>query len=396
MTCCPAWTAARQRQALAHLDTGQPLAEAAGKPVTANAYLAAGHHRGPRCGRGHRGLPRVTDASLVTALRPGGNGWRRESFDQLAGAVVAGHVIESARRPPGATTRSWTRSRPPLPRFPIAEVAADGSSVITKQPGYGRPGLPGTSRPSCSTDRRPAYANPDAVAHFERHASADGRTGLLISGTRASPPPATAKVAINFLGGYRNTMTLVLTGLTSRRRRVAEQELFAILGGRDQFADADARLLRFDRPYRPHERAATAHLRITVKDPTRARSARRFSNATMELPSAATRASTPRPADAGKRVRVYWPRSSRRRGAARGVLPTDHRATRPPTRVRPAWVVGGCAPSAARWQPRCRPATGRPRRRLNAWPAGTPTVTAPLGRSARPGPATRAATQRRI
>ncbi len=84
---------------------------------------------------------------------------------------------------------------------------------------------------------------------------------------------------MNFLGGYRNTMTLVLTGLDIEAKAAwAQQELFEILGGREQFADVDVRLLPFGAADVP-----MAHLRITVKDPDRRKVGRRFSNATMEL-----------------------------------------------------------------------------------------------------------------
>ena len=87
-------------------------------------------------------------------------------------------------------------------------------------------------------------------------------------------------MAINFLGGYRNTMTLVLTGLDIEDKAAwAEQELFGLLGGREQFADVDVRLLRFDRPDAPTNEQATAHLRITVKDPDPRKVGRRFSDA---------------------------------------------------------------------------------------------------------------------
>ena len=132
---------------------------------------------------------------------------------------------------------------------------------------------------------------------------------MRISGTRGSPPPPTAKVAINFLGGYRNTMTLVLTGLDIEEKAAwAEQELFGILGGRDQFADVDVRLLRFDRPDAPTNEQATAHLRITVKDPDPRKVGRRFSNATMELALggyAGFHTTTPPTPESA--YGVYWP-----------------------------------------------------------------------------------------
>ncbi len=131
----------------------------------------------------------------------------------------------------------------------------------------------------------PAYANPDVIAHFDT-AQLDqvGPDRVRCSATMGSPPPATTKVAINFVGGYRNTMTLVLTGLDIEKKAAwATEELFGILGGRDQFGEVDVRLIRFDRPDAPTNEQATAHLRITVKDADPRKVGRRFSNATMEL-----------------------------------------------------------------------------------------------------------------
>jgi hypothetical protein len=300
-------------EALAHLDTGQPLSSAGGKPVTANAYLGGwGITAALDAGADIVVCPRVTDASLVTGPAAWWHGWRRGDFGQLAGAVLAGHVIECG---PQATGGNYsfldeiTDRR--YPGFPIAEVAADGSSVITKHPDTGGLVSPGTVTAQLLYEiAEPGYANPDVVAHFDTVTlEQDGPDRVRLSGTRGSPPPATAKVAINFLGGYRNTMTLVLTGLDIEDKAAwAEQELFSILGGREQFAAADVRLLRFDRPDAPTNEQATAHLRITVKDPDPRKVGRRFSNATMELALggyAGFHTTTPPAPESA--YGVYWP-----------------------------------------------------------------------------------------
>jgi Acyclic terpene utilisation family protein AtuA len=300
-------------EALAHLDTGQPLSGAGGKPVTANAYLGGwGITAALDAGADIVVCPRVTDASLVTGPAAWWHGWRREDFDWLAGAVLAGHVIECG---PQATGGNYsfldeiTDRR--YPGFPIAEVAADGSSVITKHPDTGGLVSPGTVTAQLLYEiAEPGYANPDVVAHFDTVTlEQDGPDRVRLSGTRGSPPPATAKVAINFLGGYRNTMTLVLTGLDIEDKAAwAEQELFGVLGGGEQFADVDVRLLRFDRPDAPTNEQATAHLRITVKDPDPRKVGRRFSNATMELALGGYAGfHTTTPPGPESAYGVYWP-----------------------------------------------------------------------------------------
>ena len=83
---------------------------------------------------------RVTDASLVVGPAAWWHGWSPTSYDELAGAVVAGHVIECGCQATGGNFSGFQGSIPHPARpmgFPVAEVAADGSSVITKHAGTG-------------------------------------------------------------------------------------------------------------------------------------------------------------------------------------------------------------------------------------------------------------------
>ena len=179
------------------------------------------------------------------------------------------------------------------------------------------------------------------MAHFDTVTlGQDGPDRVAAVRYPGSPPPATAKVAINFLGGYRNTMTLVLTGLDIEEKAAwAEQELFGMLGGRDQFAEVDVRLLRFDRPDAPTNEQATAHLRITVKDPDPRKVGRRFSNATMELALggyAGFHTTTPPTPESA--YGVYWPAlvpaaAVRTRWCSRTAPPADRPTA--PARHRP-------------------------------------------------------------
>jgi hypothetical protein len=273
---------------LANLDTGQPLAETDRKAISANAYLGGwGIAEALGADADIVVCPRVTDASLVVGPAAWWHGWARHDFDALAGAVAAGHVIECGPQATGGNY-SWlseiTDRR--YPGFPIAEVAADGSSVITKHDGTGGLVSVGTVTAQLLYEiAAPEYLNPDVTAHFDTLAlAAEGPHRVRISGCTGSAPPPTLKVALNQLGGYRNTMTLVLTGLDiSERAAYAEQLLFEVLGGRDRFAEVDVRLLRFDHADAATNPEAAAHLRVTVKDPDPRKVGRAFSNATMEL-----------------------------------------------------------------------------------------------------------------
>ena len=298
---------------LANIDTGQLLADADGKTVTANAYLGGwGITRALDGGADIVICPRVTDASLVTGPAAWWHGWARTDYDALAGAIAAGHVIECG---PQATGGNYSFFDQVIdrryPGFPIAEVEADGSSVITKHEDTGGLVSVGTVTAQLLYEiQAPTYLNPDAVADFgSLQVEQQAPDRVRISGARGGPPPEHLKVAVNHLGGYRNTMTLVLTGLDIEQKAAwARSQLFEILGGEDQFDQVDVRLLRFDRPDAPTNEQATAHLRITVMDADRGKVGRRFSNATMELFLAGYpgfHTLTP-PTDASA-FGVYWP-----------------------------------------------------------------------------------------
>jgi hypothetical protein len=341
---------------LAHLDTGRTLAEADVRPISANAYLGGwGIAAALDAGADVVVCPRVTDASLVVGPAAWWHGWGREDWDALAGAVAAGHVIECG---PQATGGNYsfldeiTDRR--YPGFPIAEVAADGSSVITKHEGTGGVVSVGTVTAQLLYEiAEPAYANPDVVAHFDTvQLSQEAPDRVRIAGTRGTPPPDTLKVALNHLGGYRNTMTLVLTGLDVEAKAAWARELLGdLLGGWDAFADSDVRLLRFDTPDAPTNEQATAHLRITVKDPDPTKVGRRFSDATMALALggyAGFHTTTPPTSESA--YGVYWPALVPADAVEQVVhLPDGTTATVPHTPPGPAQPPEAAQPPSRSW-----------------------------------------------
>jgi hypothetical protein len=298
---------------LGHLDTGVPLAAAGVAPVTANAYLGAwGIVAALEAGADVVVCGRVTDASLVVGPAAWHFGWAADDWDRLAGAVVAGHVLECGTQATGgnyAFLEELPDARPP--GFPIAEVADDGSAVITKHPGTGGLVSVGTVTAQLLYEiAGPRYENPDVVARFDTVRISDaGPDRVRLSGTRGEPAPDRLKVAINYLGGFRNSMSFVLTGLdVEAKAAMAEAALFQRLGGRDRFQTAEARLVGHPTPDPPTAEAAVAELRITVKDPDPTKVGRAFSNAAIELvlanyPGCYT--TTP-PTDATP-YGIYWP-----------------------------------------------------------------------------------------
>jgi hypothetical protein len=190
-------------------------------------------------------------------------------------------------------------------------VAGDGSSVITTHEGTGGLVSPGTVTAQLLYEiAEPAYVNPDVVAHFDTLTlTQEGSNRVRIAGTRGSAPPDRLKVALNYIGGYRNSMSLVVTGLdVEEKASWATDELFAELGGTDQFDGVDVRLTRFDREDASTAELAGAHLTITVKDRDRTKVGRRFSNATMGLFLGGFAGfHTTSPPSAEREFGVYWP-----------------------------------------------------------------------------------------
>jgi len=325
-------------------DLDQITPAVSGKPVSANAYLGGwGIAEALAAGADVVVTGRVTDASLVVGPAAWWHGWGREDWDALAGAVAAGHVIECG---PQATGGNYsfldeiTDRR--YPGFPIAEVAADGSSVITKPDDTGGLVSVGTVTAQLLYEiGPPAYLGPDVTTHFDTiRLAQEGEDRVSISGVRGTLPPATLKVALNDVGGYRNTMTLVLTGLDIEAKAAfAEEQLFAILGGKDRFADVDVRLLRFDRPDAPSNDQATAHLRVTVKDPDPNKVGRAFSGGVMQQALAGYAGfHTTTPPSSESLFGVYRPAAVPRTAVTQTVvLPDGTRRTveDPPTGVQP-------------------------------------------------------------
>ncbi|MEW6269408.1 MAG: acyclic terpene utilization AtuA family protein [Thermodesulfobacteriota bacterium] len=300
-------------QKLAHLETGRDLADAGVTPITANAYLGAwGIVAALESGADVVICPRVTDASVVVGPAAFHFGWARDDWDRLAGAVVAGHVIECGPQATGGNY-SFFREVPGLehPGFPLAEVRADGSSVITKHPGTGGLVSVGTVTAQLLYEiESPRYANPDVVARFDSvRLEQQGPDRVLVSGVRGEPAPPDTKVCINYLGGYRNGMTFVLTGLdVEEKAALVRRTLFSALGGEERFDSVDVRLVRTDKEDATSNEEATALLRITVKDHDAAKVGRAFANAAIEMALASYPgffATTPPGAESP--FGVYWP-----------------------------------------------------------------------------------------
>jgi hypothetical protein len=292
------------------MDSGRALSDAGLPVLTANAYLGGwGIAEALRRGADVVVTGRVADAALVMGPAAWRFGWATDDWDRLAGAAVAGHVLECGAQATGGNYAFFDEV-PGLerPGFPLAEMNADGSCVITKHAGTGGLVSVGTVTAQLLYEiEGPRYPTPDVVARFDTiQLEAEGADRVRIRGVRGEPAPAQAKVAINLLGGYRNGMTLVLVGLdVERKAALVERTLRARLGS---IGELQVTLARAADPDAATSDEASALLRVTVKDQDARRVGRAFSAAVVEMALASYpgfQATTP-PADEAP-FPVFWP-----------------------------------------------------------------------------------------
>ncbi|MDT5334306.1 MAG: hypothetical protein QOF31_5603 [Mycobacterium sp.] len=257
-----------------------------GAPLAANAYLGAwGIADCLRNGADVVVTGRVTDASVIVGPAAAHFGWARTDYDALAGAVAAGHVIECGAQATGGNYAFFTEIADLThPGFPLAEIHADGSSVITKHPGTSGAVTVGTVTAQLLYEISGArYANPDVTLRVDTVELSDaGPDRVQISGVKGEPPPPTLKVSLNSIGGFRNEMALVLTGLDiEEKAELVRRQLETSLKVKP--AEMVWTLARTDHADANTEEAASALLRCVVRDRDPETVGRQFSSAAVEL-----------------------------------------------------------------------------------------------------------------
>ena len=238
-------------------------------PITANAYLGAwGIKEALDNGADVVICPRVTDAAVVIGPAAWKYNWSRDQYDELAGALAAGHIIECGAQATGGNY-SFFQEVPTFDNigYPIAEIYEDGSFVITKHENTGGLVSVGTVTAQLLYEiGSPAYLNPDVISHFDTlEITQESQDRVLVKNNRGSSPTKTHKVCINLVGGYRNGIELLLTGLDiEEKSKLIVDQIFKSLGGQEQFDKVDIQLHRTDKENPTSNEEAQAFLRIDV------------------------------------------------------------------------------------------------------------------------------------
>ena len=265
-----------QGESFENIDQKIPLFESGYKVLTANTYLGCwGIKEALDLGADIVICPRVTDASLTMGAAAWKFNWQRDDYDELAGSLAAGHIIECGAQATGGNY-SFFEEVPTFKNigYPIAEIEKDGSFTITKHPDTGGLVSIGTVTAQLLYEiAAPEYLNPNVIAHFNtlkmKQISDDK---VRVTGCKGSAPPSTHKVCINLAGGYRNGMELILTGMDiEKKAKTFSDALFDTLGGKEQFDDVAIELYRQEKenPQSNEESMASLRINVTSKDPNK-------------------------------------------------------------------------------------------------------------------------------
>ena len=228
----------------ANLDSQQPLSHVQSRLVTANAYLGcSGIVQALNTGADIVITGRVADPSMVAACCAHAFEWKLDDWDRLAGATVAGHLLECGTQVTGGISSDWLGIPDPTHLgFPIAEIVEDGSCTITKS--------------ECSgghvTDRivkeqllyeiaDPAqYLSPDVIVSFlGLQVRQVGKDRVEVRGAKGRPHPPTLKVSATYRDGYRASGALTIFGPQAvlKARRCGEMVLQRLDEAGHQYRD---------------------------------------------------------------------------------------------------------------------------------------------------------------
>ncbi|EJM98650.1 acyclic terpene utilization AtuA family protein [Herbaspirillum sp. YR522] len=189
-------------------DTGQPVASLGERLISANAYLGiAPIIEALQAGADVVVTGRVADPALVLAPLVHEFGWRLDDWDRLGQGTLVGHLLECAGQITGGYFADpGCKDVAGLARlgFPIGEIAADGSAVITKVAGSGGQVTTRTCTEQLLYEiHDPArYFTPDVVADFSQVSISEiGPDRVAVRGGRGQPRTATLKTTL----GYRDS-----------------------------------------------------------------------------------------------------------------------------------------------------------------------------------------------
>ena len=274
----PGWIA--EGVDLAHLETGEPIATVADRLVSANVYLGARPIAEAISGGASIVITgRVADASLTLGPAAARFGWAWDDWDRLAAASAAGHVIECGAQATGGLWHEWDKLDDLAGvGYPIAEVAADGSSVITKPDGSGGLVSVGTVAEQLvyEIDDPARYRTPDVDVDLASiRLAQEGPDRVSLSGTKGNPPPPCLKLSAVYRDGWTASGLVAVVGrdAVAKARAAGRIVLERVKRGGFELADSLVEVLGagdvVPGVVPPSAAPFEVVLRVTVRDPRR-------------------------------------------------------------------------------------------------------------------------------
>lgn len=220
-----------RRRDIREMTTSEPLPE---RLMSANAYLGAFPIAAAlEAGSDVVVTGRCVDSALAAGPLIHEFGWKPDDYDRLAAAGLVGHLLECGAQATGGNFTDWEATETGWENtgYPIAEVRADGSFVMTKPAGTG-----GLVSPLSVGEQMvyeigdpAAYLLPDVSCDFSHVAmQAVGADRVRVTGARGREPSASYKVSATYADGYGCIGTFVVAGRQAVQR--AQRQGEAILG----------------------------------------------------------------------------------------------------------------------------------------------------------------------
>ena len=274
----PGWMA--EGLELAHMETGRSIKDVADRLISANVYLGA-RPIATALSQGARFVipGRVADASLTLGPAAAHFGWKWQEWNRLAGASVAGHIIECGAQATGGLWHQWQEMPDPAAvGYPVAEIFEDGSSRISKPKDSGGVVSVGTIAEQLvyEIDDPARYRTPDVDVDLTTVTlEQDGNDRVFVRNATGQPPSEMLKIAAVYRDGWMASGMLAVAGRGAESKARAAGQMILDRVKRAGFTLADTLVECIGAGdlvpglLRPLNEPYEVVLRVTARDPER-------------------------------------------------------------------------------------------------------------------------------
>ncbi|KAK1621832.1 hypothetical protein BDP81DRAFT_335929 [Colletotrichum phormii] len=240
------------------------------EPCCGNAYIGCwGIVEALRAGARIVVCGRCTDASPVMGAAAWYYGWREDQHQELAGALLAAHLIECGPYVVGANFSGFKDFLPELIdlAFPVAEIDRDGECVISKTAeGGGHVTRQTVTAQLLYELQGHLYLNPDVVADLSNvrveEQKDSGEDRVRVWGAKGLPPPPTTKVMFAAEGGYQAEATFYINGLDVNEKVAVMKNQLGHLFKDSNFSRLSIEQYGTEAQNPSSQQAGTVHLRV--------------------------------------------------------------------------------------------------------------------------------------